>query len=337
MRTLAIAALICLIAAPAFAGDNPNVRAYISFDPAGDPEVNTTAPAAYTTVNAYLCLDNIEGGMTTLSFRLNDAMTECPGVMATQSFVNMLPGNLMIGDPFDAVGATVASTECMTSNPVIVGYGTYFYLGGDCCIQLLDHADYARWVVDCNEPGLVDYYCVLTHGAVGAAQCPPGDCPEPGVPDVVVCEPQGGQNPTHPPTYWYDVTPGSVPLHDFHVQVYDPTFANYTAIVDPPGWTHLPYIYSDGTSLWFCWCDPELDNGLPVGVTQRFQFDHPGFSEWAGWVTTADGLCDPATGIVDMSAEHSSEPNGYGYLVHSPLPYSPVEQSSWGNIKAMYR
>lgn len=25
--------------------------------------------------------------------------------------------------------------------------------------------------------------------------------------DTVVCEPQGGGNPTHPVTYWYDVTP----------------------------------------------------------------------------------------------------------------------------------
>jgi hypothetical protein len=24
---------------------------------------------------------------------------------------------------------------------------------------------------------------------------------------IVVCEPQGGINPFHPPTYWYDVTP----------------------------------------------------------------------------------------------------------------------------------
>jgi hypothetical protein len=336
MRALALAALVCLVAVPSLAGDNPDVRAYITFDPAGDPAQNAVMPAPYTTVNAYLCLDNIVGGMTTLSFRLNSAVSECPGVMATQAFANLLPGGLMIGDAFVG-GATVASTECMDSDPVIIGYASYFYLGGECCIQILDHLDYPRWVVDCNEPGQVDYYCVLQHGSVGGAVCPDGDCPPPGVPDVVVCEPQGGQNPTHPPTYWYDVTPGSVPLHDFHVEVFDPNIASYAAIVAPPGWTWLPNILNQGGKLWFCWCDPELDNPLPVGTTFRFQFDHPGPAEWATWVTTSDGMCNPGTGIVDRAEEHSGEDPGYGYLVHSPEVYNPVEPTSWGNIKAMYR
>jgi hypothetical protein len=336
MRAIAIAALICLVAAPAFAGDNPNVKAYISFDPAGDETQNAVMPTPYTTVNAYFCLGSIDGGMTVVSFLLNNAMAECPGVMATQAFVNLMPGGLAIGDPF-AGGVTIASTECMTMDPVVVGYGTYFYLGGECCIQILDHLDYPRWVVDCNEPGLVDYYCVLGHGSVGGAICPPGDCPPPGVPDVVVCEPQGAPgNPTHPPTYWYDVTPGSVPLHDFHVEVFDANFANYTP-VDPPGWTHYSSIQSIGGKLWFTWCDPELDNGIPIGTTQRFQFDHLGLSDWASWVTTDDGLCNPLTGVIDTSDEHTSDPNGFGYLVHAPTPYNPVEAKSWGNIKALYR
>ena len=340
MRALAIAALICLVAVPAFAGDNPDVKAYISFDPAGDPTQNAVAPAPYTTVNAYFCLTDIGPGagvgVTTVSFLLNNAIGDCPGVMATQAFVNLMPGGLAIGDPF-AGGVTIASTVCMDADPVIVGYGSYFYLGGDCCIEILDHVDFPRWVVDCQEPGQVDYYCVLGHGTVGGATCPPGDCPT-GVPDLVVCEPQGASgNPTHPPTYWYDVTPGSVPLHDFHVEVFDANFASYAAIVDPVGWTHYSSIQSIGGKLWFTWCDPELDDGLPVGIVQRFQFDHLGLSDWASWVTTNDGMCHPQTGIVDSSDEHMDDPNGFGYLVHAPSPYNPVEPTSWGNIKAMYR
>ena len=125
--------------------------------------------------------------MTVVSFGLNsvttDPMNGCPGVFATQSFVNLLPGGLAIGDPF-ADGVTVASTECMLMDPVIVGYGTYFYLGGDCCIKIVDHAEYPRWVVDCQEPGVEDYYCLAGHGTIGLADCTEGleDCDACGTP-----------------------------------------------------------------------------------------------------------------------------------------------------------
>ena len=178
MKTLLAILVIAALAVTATAGMNPQVYGYISFDPAGDEAMNAVAPAAYTTVNAYFCLGCVEGGMTVVSFRLNNAMADCPGVMATQSFVNLMPGGLAIGDAFSEPGITIASTECMTMDPVIVGYGTYFYLGGACCIELLDHVDYPRWVVDCQEPGVVDFYCVAGHGSVGGAVSPePEVCP----------------------------------------------------------------------------------------------------------------------------------------------------------------
>jgi hypothetical protein len=183
MKQLLAMGLILVFAMTASAGLNPEVYAYLTFDEFGDETMNIVAPAAYSTVNAYLCLGCIEEGMTTVSFGLSNALVDCAGVMATQSFVNLMPGNLMIGDPFDGVGATIASTECMTMDPVIVGYGTYFYLGGDCVIEIVDHADYPRWVVDCQEPGVVDYYCVQGHAGVGAGVPPAGeDCPCGGVP-----------------------------------------------------------------------------------------------------------------------------------------------------------
>jgi hypothetical protein len=108
--------------------------------------------------------------MTTVSFVLNIATAQRPDVMATQSFVNLLPGNLAIGDPF-VEGVTVASTECMLMDPVIVGYGSYFCMGNtpgleDACIKLRDHVGYPRWVVDCQEPGVEDYYCVAGFGTI---------------------------------------------------------------------------------------------------------------------------------------------------------------------------
>ncbi|MBE9505305.1 MAG: hypothetical protein IMY84_00685 [Chloroflexi bacterium] len=171
MKYLLAFGLVLVLASTAFAlGDNPQVYAYVSFDAAGDPVQNVVAPAPYTTVNAYICLGCVPGGMTTVSFLLNNAMAQCPGVMATQAFVNLLPGGLAIGDAF-VNGITLASTECMLMDPVVVGHGSYFYLGGDCCIEILDHVDYPRWVVDCNDPGLVDLYCLEGHGIVGAGVC----------------------------------------------------------------------------------------------------------------------------------------------------------------------
>jgi len=178
MKQLLVIGAILMLAVTAIAGDNPQVYGYISFDPAGDPAATVVQPAPYSTVDAYFALGCVEGGMTTVSFGLNNVLADYPGVMGTQAFVNLMPGNLAIGDAFDGVGVTIASTECMMMDPVIVGYGTYFYLAGDCVISILDHADYPRWVVDCQDPGQVDYYCLQGSGAVGAAVAPPGEeCP----------------------------------------------------------------------------------------------------------------------------------------------------------------
>ncbi len=183
MKQLLAICLVLVLAVTAVAGDNPQVYAYISFDPAGDPEQNAVTPAPYSAVHAYVCLGCIEGGMTVISFGLTNAVAECPGVMATQAFVNLLPGSLApIGYPFLS-GVTVGSSQCMTTNPVIVGYGTYFYLGGHCCIEIRDHANHPRRVSDCQDPDQVDLYCLAGHGAVGGATCPEAeDCPCDGTP-----------------------------------------------------------------------------------------------------------------------------------------------------------
>ncbi len=60
--------------------------------------------------------------------------------------------------------------------PVLVAVVTIFYLGGAGCLEIRDHMEYPRWVVDCSEPGEVDQYCVLAHGSIGGYPCPVGDC-----------------------------------------------------------------------------------------------------------------------------------------------------------------
>ena len=73
----------------------------------------------------------------------------------------------------------MVSSECMLSDgePVLVAVVTIFYLGGSGCLEIRDHEEYPRWVVDCSEPGEVDQYCVLAHGSIGDAYaCAEGDC-----------------------------------------------------------------------------------------------------------------------------------------------------------------
>jgi hypothetical protein len=182
MKQIVTVCAVLMLAVAAFAGQNPNIYAYVSFDPAGDEAQSAVTPTAYTTVSAYVCLGCIEGGVTVVSFGLNNALAEYPGVFATQQFTNLMPGGLAIGDPFVG-GVTIASTECLVTDPVIVGYGSYFYLGGNGCIKIVDHGTYPRWVVDCQQPGVQDYYCLKGHGTVGAAVCTDGletcDCDSP--------------------------------------------------------------------------------------------------------------------------------------------------------------
>jgi hypothetical protein len=313
---IVMAMLCCSVA---LAGDNPDVQAYISFDQSGaGGEVHGYQPAPYETFRAYVCYRYISGGLTTVSLRLTDVMTEYPGVFAAASFVNLLPGNLAIGDPFGD-GVVMASTECLTDPVICVGYVSLTYLGGGACIELLDHLDYPRWVVDCNDPGLVDYYLLLANGVVGDACCTPGE-----LQIAVHCEPQGGDNPSHPPTYWYDTYLGYSYAGIFRVQVFDPNPENYTNVVAPEypeEWTFG--IEEDSEGTWAVW----RSGATPwLGGYARFSFDNPNDSSWGHW---------------QFGTHHSEDfagyPDGCGYRVHVPAAVTPVEQTTWGAIKSLYR
>jgi len=145
-------------------------RGYIDFDPSVSID-NVVVPDIYNPFDAYVTFDQMTDGLTTCSF----ALSVTPGISSPPSFENLLPGNLAIGS-WDT-GITLASTECVGvgGGPVNVGVLHLFYLGGEGDIMLLDHPDYPRWVVDCQDPGQVSYYCVLSHGGV-AKEPIAGDC-----------------------------------------------------------------------------------------------------------------------------------------------------------------
>ena len=169
MRIFLAMIMIMAIAVPALAGGNPSVVGYIDFDPPN--RVHSVMPAPYTAVLAYICFGDLDMGLAGCSFMVNDVGADCPGVFAPDpGFTNLLPGDLAIGNYL--TGITLASTECMTDPDVCVAYLSLFYLGGECCIVLLDHPDYPRWVLDCNDPAQVDFYQLMAHGSVGGGLCP---------------------------------------------------------------------------------------------------------------------------------------------------------------------
>jgi len=156
MRTLLALLMVVAIAAPAFAAGNENITAYVTFD--AGAEVSRVDPAAYSAGDVFVCLKNIDAGFTTVSF----AVAIDAGVSAPAAWTSLLPGGLAIGDY--ATGITLSSTDCMTGEYVCLCSGSLFYLGVPGMVSIIDHPDYPRWVVDCNDG--VDFYCLEMNGGV---------------------------------------------------------------------------------------------------------------------------------------------------------------------------
>ncbi len=317
MRVLMVFLILAAVVATASAGGNPAVRCYIDFDHPN--RVHTISPEPGTTVDAYICLDFLDMGMTGLSFRLTDVMSECPGVFSSYSFENLLAGGITVGDPLVG-GCSVAAPECTGPGTVCVGVVHFEYVDGDCCIKVEDHINVPRWVVDCSDPGVLDLYRTGCHGSVGSACCPSSeDCMD------VRCEPQGPENPSHPPTYWYDVGVGYLEsVSSFRVRVEDPDPANYTNWVAPYQWSYG--LEQEGDETWAVWRQTAI--ALYSGF--RFQFDHSGLPTWSHWELQS------WTGTI-RSADMPAGVDGCGYRVHVPAAATPVEQASWGTIKALFR
>ena len=178
MKRLLIVGMVLAMASLALAGGNPAVKAYVSFDQTGAGGLeHNYAMTQYVGFNAYFCFSDLDMGLTVVSFMINNPLVECPGLFASQSFTNLL--DIIVGDPF--TGMSLASTTCRPGPVEVVGYLNLFPIAvGDCCVVILDDPDFPRWVVDCTLPnGEVDFYCVLSNGTIGAADCPPGDCGSP--------------------------------------------------------------------------------------------------------------------------------------------------------------
>ena len=175
MRTCSVVLALLVSFASAPAGQNPQIFAYVDFDPPNG--VHRTDPQMYDYVPAYFMLDCVQGGFYNISL----ALYVSPEMSLNTGYENALPNPLHIGD-FEE-GITIASFDCVQESPVAFAIAHIIYSGVPGDVMILDHPMWPRWVVDCGEPTPeVDYYCLLSHGGVGKDPVPTGEqcgCPSP--------------------------------------------------------------------------------------------------------------------------------------------------------------
>jgi hypothetical protein len=177
MKRALIALMVLALAVPAFAGQNPNIRAFISFDTSCDP-----GPYIHRTdvctgfVDSYFVLDNFgpDGGMRQVSMTWTTS-----GFGMAFAAVYYLPGAQAIGGPDNVEdGWVISGNDCVYPNEcgiVVVLKQTYF-VNGPGTITITPNPVDGTLVTDCLFDA--DFYCVLANG--GLCMDPPaGDCPPP--------------------------------------------------------------------------------------------------------------------------------------------------------------
>ena len=175
MKRVLIALAVLALAVPAFAGQNPNARAFISFaDPpeCPDPYVHYTDVCSGV-VNIYLVVDCFgeEGGMRTISL-----MWTTSGFGMAFSPVYYLPGAMAIGGPDDPTGWVISGNECVYPNEcgIVVVLQQPYFVNADGTITLGPNPVDGKMVVDCNFDA--DFFCVLANAGIGMT-APAGDTP----------------------------------------------------------------------------------------------------------------------------------------------------------------
>lgn len=168
MRTLVLTLLAALVAATAFAGQNPDIRCYVTMDQADTIFADPVAPAN-AIKNVYLCFDTFGtgGGLTAVSLTLD---FQCSGFVAGSADVTIFaPGALtVIGGPDDLVnGWVIGAGQCVTPNAsgvVCVAMIPWFYTGTPGDIVILEGSE-GFATVDCNTD--IDLFTVRSNGALG--------------------------------------------------------------------------------------------------------------------------------------------------------------------------
>jgi hypothetical protein len=170
MKSALIALMVLALAVPAFAGENPNVRAFVSFTGAcPDPYVHYTATTSGL-VDCYLVLDCLGGGVRTVSLTWT---TSGFGMAFAPTY--LLPDAQVIGGPDNpADGWVIASPECTYENEcgVVVVLNQPYFVSAAGTIELGANPVDGKMVVDCNFDA--DFFCVFQNGGLGMT-APAGD------------------------------------------------------------------------------------------------------------------------------------------------------------------
>ncbi|MBD3348671.1 MAG: hypothetical protein GF400_05700 [Candidatus Eisenbacteria bacterium] len=181
MKFALIGLMVLAMSLTAFAGENPNVRAFVTMDPAG--YVHTAMPASGDIVNTYLCFDCFgdpgvegDGGLTGISLVLDYT---CGGFTAGSADVTIFhpSAQTVVGGPDDlANGWVIAAPECVVPGPsdiICVAMVPWYYLDPAGDILILPSPADGKATVDCNND--LDVFCVFSHGALGQEVQTAGD------------------------------------------------------------------------------------------------------------------------------------------------------------------
>ena len=172
MKRVLIALMVLAMAVPAFAGQNPNARAFISFAPdCPDPYVHYTA-ATSGLVDCYLVVDCFgeDGAMRGISLKWTTS-----GFGMAFAPVFYLPGAQQVGGP-DHVDErwVITGDDCVYPNEcgIVVVLNQPYYVSGAGTITLGPNTVDGQMLVDCLFDA--DQFCVAGNGGLGMDP-PPGD------------------------------------------------------------------------------------------------------------------------------------------------------------------
>lgn len=163
MRVALVFMLAGVLALPAVATMNPECQVCIDFSGTASSwtEVQSRVdPQLYETFSAYFCIYGINGFA---GICMRGYVT--PGMSATTHFTSLLPLGIAFGGWDEGVALT--SPDCHTGPFLYFARLDLLYLGVPGDVMILDHPEYPRWIMDCNEPAELDYYCVWMQGGVG--------------------------------------------------------------------------------------------------------------------------------------------------------------------------
>lgn len=182
-----LAVAVLALAVPAFAGQNPQVRAFVSFAPdCPDPYVHRVDPAYYPgQVDVYLMLDCFGEGGGVRSVWFSWTTSEFGLALAT---TYLLPEATYVGGPDQASVWVVESLRCTRPNEcgVVAVLKQPYFATDPGTVVLGPHPIEGQVVVGCDSDP--DLFCVLANGGIGVDP-PPGD-------EDCLCEPPSPLEPS---------------------------------------------------------------------------------------------------------------------------------------------